>query len=171
MSLSLSGTFSCDSSHFSYDPAPDDTGWESPSDCGADAVFGAQYGDPADGGAMGRDPFSTSSQPRKAKAGAPAAGKAHGTAAAAHSHQHADRAPSVCRHALVASRKPLVAGAAGNAVQGRVAAGGVKPRHRLADGKGAPGGGGRIPAQDAPDGGKGLRGHTAAGSGSVNGSY
>ncbi|GJP41996.1 hypothetical protein CLOM_g1595 [Closterium sp. NIES-68] len=285
MSLSLSGTFSCDSSHFSYDPAPDDTGWESPSDCGADAVFGAQYGDlksatvprvssrllaptqssqaksrclahrraAADGGAMGRDPFSTSSQPRKAKAGAPAAGKAHGTAAAAHSHQHvkapacaprgekvsagksgpnaarnaakggqsgqgrrmsdasenlalqlakqrngvravgggvakkgdgggaaaqiprggrlgsaqADRAPSVCRHALVASRKPLVAGAAGNAVQGRVAAGGVKPRHRLADGKGAPGGGGRIPAQDAPDGGKGLRGHTAAGSGSV----
>ncbi|GJP58360.1 hypothetical protein CLOP_g23281 [Closterium sp. NIES-67] len=49
MSLSLSGTFSCDSSHFSYDPAPDDTGWESPSDCGADAVFGAQYGDPEEG--------------------------------------------------------------------------------------------------------------------------
>ncbi|CAI5509877.1 unnamed protein product [Closterium sp. Naga37s-1] len=316
MSLSLSGTFSCDSSRFSCDGAPDDTGWESPSDCGGDAVFGAQYGErlpsrrrsfagagtnlsigrlsdghlslergcksatvsrvssrllaptqssqaksrslahrraAEDGGSVGREPFSTSSQPRRTKAGATAAGTARGTAAAANSNErvHAPvcspprgkvsvensaqnaakggqrgqgrrmsdasenlalklakhrqglgvvgagdpktvaggaaaasqvprggrvgsrggaAAPPVSRNGLAADRKPLVAGSAGNVAQSRVAAGEVKPRQRLADGKGAPGSsGGRVPAHGGPDGGKGLRGHSAGGSGNGKG--
>ncbi|CAI5461054.1 unnamed protein product [Closterium sp. Yama58-4] len=312
MSLSLSGTFSCDSSRFSCDGAPDDTGWESPSDCGADAVFGAQYGDRpasrrrsfagagtnlsigrlsdghlsleracksatvprvssrllaptqssqaksrshahrragADDGAVGREPFSTLSQPRRTKTVTAAAGTARGTAAAANSNERvhalicspprgkisveksaqnvakggqrgqgrrlsdasenlalklakhrqglgvvgagdpksgaggAAAAPQVprggrvgsragaaappgSRNALAADRKPLVAGSAGNVAQSRVVGGEVKPRQRLADGKGTPGGsGGRIPAHGAPDGGTGLRGHSAGGLG------
>ncbi|CAI5998528.1 unnamed protein product [Closterium sp. NIES-65] len=309
MSLSLSGTFSCDSSRFSCDGAPDDTGWESPSDSGGDAVFGAQYGDrlpsrrrsfagagtnlsigrlsdghlsleracksatvsrvssrllaptqssqaksrslnhrraAEDGGTVGREPFSTSSQPRRTKAGATAAGAARGTptdlnervhapvcspprgkvsvekaaqnaakggqrgqgrrlsdasenlalklakhrqglgvvgagdpktgAGGASATPHVPRggrvgsrggaaALPVSRSALAADRKPLVAGSAGNVAQSRVVAGEVKPRQRLADGKGPPSGsGGRIPAHGAPDGGKGLREHSAGGS-------
>ncbi|CAI5476731.1 unnamed protein product [Closterium sp. Yama58-4] len=158
MSLSLSGTFSCDSSRLSCDGAPDDTGWESPSDCGADAVFGAQYGDrlpsrrrsfagagtnlsigrlsdghlsleracksatvprvssrllaptqssqaksrslahrraAEDGGSVGREPFSTSSQPRRTKAVTAAAGTERGTASAANSNERV--------HALICS--------------------------------------------------------------------